>query len=80
MGLFSKKPKDAGKMDFQTFRAKYGSIDHGGTVTIEETLGEYYSQSTFSRELDETTFRYACNVVGDLIINGDKISANLYKL
>jgi hypothetical protein len=80
MGLFSRKPKNAGVMDFQTFRAKYGSIDHGGTVTIEETLGEYYTEATFTRELDETTYRYGCNVVGELSVSGNKISAELYKL
>lgn len=67
-------------MNFQTFRAKYNNISHGSTIVIREALGDYYTHATFARELEETTYRYSCNIVGDITEANGSIQATVYKL
>ncbi|MCR5202491.1 MAG: hypothetical protein K6D02_05320 [Lachnospiraceae bacterium] len=80
MALFGRKKAVVERMDFQTFKAKYNKIAHGAEVIIEEPSDEYYTLATFKKELDETTYRYACNVTGEVQEVNGMLSAKCYKL
>lgn len=80
MGLFSKKKKVTGRLTFDQFRSSYNDIAHGDTVIIEEIEGDYYTRATFARELEETTYRYSCNIVGDIHEENGRLYAEIFKL